>query len=64
MLNGACKAGFQSSTRFQRKWIPTFVRMTKLNTIIPNLDCGSTSFNTKHSYELLVNFNISLAFIY
>ena len=64
MLNGACKAGSQSSTRFQRKWIPTFVRMTKVNTIILNPDWKSTSFNTKYGYELLVYLNISLAFIY
>ena len=64
MLNGAYKAGSQSSTIFQRKWIPTFVRMTKVNTVISNPDWESTSFNTKYGYEILVYFNISLAFIY
>ena len=29
MLNGAYKAGFQSLTRFYRKWIPAFAGMTQ-----------------------------------
>ncbi len=38
MLYGAYKAGFQSSTRFHRKWVPAFARMTKSYRVVRNND--------------------------